>query len=178
MKSLTTLTLTLLALSSTVSAKPANHHYDYAKVVRATPVYDYVKRRIPVEECWQSDYRPSKKRKSHVPTVVGSIIGGAVGHAIGHNKSNKKVGMVAGAALGAAIGSDVGEKSRGRHYDYHPQQHCETSYHVEREQRLTGYKVTYRYHGHKYHTRTKYHPGDRIRVKISVKPVRERYYDD
>lgn len=175
MKPLTTsLIIAALALSFTVQAKPAQHHYDYARVINVTPTYNYVTHRVPVQECWETEYRP--KHKSHVSTVVGSIIGGAVGHAIGHNKSNKKVGLVAGAALGAAIGSDIEAKKRHQYhngYGQHSYQTCETSFEMEREKVLSGYKVTYRYQGKRYHTRTKHHPGDRIKVRVSVLPVDE-----
>lgn len=33
-----------------------------------------------------------------------------------------------------------------------------------------GYNVTYEYAGRRYQTRTDYHPGDRIRVRVDVRP--------
>ena len=36
--------------------------------------------------------------------------------------------------------------------------------------RVTGYDVTYEYAGRQFVTRTDYHPGDRIRVRVDVRP--------
>ena len=36
--------------------------------------------------------------------------------------------------------------------------------------RVTAYDVTYEYAGRQFVTRTNYHPGDRIRVRVDVRP--------
>ena len=36
--------------------------------------------------------------------------------------------------------------------------------------RVAGYDVTYEYAGRQFTTRTNYHPGDRIRVRVDVRP--------
>ena len=47
---------------------------------------------------------------------------------------------------------------------------CEpVSYRRERD-RVDGYDVTYEYAGRMYHTRSDYNPGDRIRVRVDVRP--------
>ena len=38
------------------------------------------------------------------------------------------------------------------------------------DERLAGYDVTYEYANRTYRTRTDYHPGDRIRVRVDVQP--------
>jgi uncharacterized protein YcfJ len=38
-----------------------------------------------------------------------------------------------------------------------------------RDEELAGYDVTYEYANRTYHTRTNYHPGDRIRVRVDVR---------
>ena len=38
------------------------------------------------------------------------------------------------------------------------------------DNRVAGYDVTYEYAGREFHTRTDYHPGDRIRVRVEVHP--------
>jgi uncharacterized protein YcfJ len=35
---------------------------------------------------------------------------------------------------------------------------------------VAGYDVTYEYAGRSFRTRTNYHPGDRIRVRVDVRP--------
>ena len=55
----------------------------------------------------------------------------------------------------------------------HIRRHCRT-----RSQRwmcnvgnqVAGYDVTYEYANRTYRTRTDYHPGDRIRVRVDVQP--------
>lgn len=53
-----------------------------------------------------------------------------------------------------------------------PVQHCETRTITTYEDRLSGYRVKYRYNGRIYSTNTRQHPGDRIAVDVSV---RSRY---
>ena len=139
MKKLTIATLIIsVCLSSNVMAKK-NSHYDYARVVRTSPVYEYVEHQIPIQTCHNIDHRHhAPKHKSVVPTVVGGIIGGTVGHTIGSNRSNKQVGLIAGTVVGAVIGSEIGAD---RHHRREPSRHCSTSYQVERERILTGYDV-------------------------------------
>ena len=36
--------------------------------------------------------------------------------------------------------------------------------------RVSGYDVTYEYGNRTYHTRTDHHPGDRIRIRVDVRP--------
>lgn len=176
MKKLTLTTLIVtVCLSSNAMAK-RNSHHDFAKVIKARPVYETITHKIAMDGCHHRDHRKSSQHthNSAVPTVVGGIIGGAVGHAIGHNKSNKKVGLVAGTLLGAAIGSEI-EVSHHRHKPHHS---CRPRYRYKHEEILVGYDVTYRYHGHKYHTHTKHHPGSRLKVKVRVEPVRGHHKRD
>lgn len=38
-------------------------------------------------------------------------------------------------------------------------------------QRIRGYNVTYRYHGRTYHTFTREHPGHRLSLAVSIRPL-------
>lgn len=175
MNKLTITTLmTAACLSTNVMAKN-NAHYDYARVVEATPVYEQIERRIPIEECRYNGHRKPNptKHNSALPTVAGAIIGGTVGHTIGKNKNNKQFGLVAGSVIGAVIGSEV--SSNQQHHHKAPGKSCTTSYQVEYEQVLTGYNVTYKYRGHNYYTYTEQHPGQRLRVKVNVEPAKGRH---
>lgn len=51
-----------------------------------------------------------------------------------------------------------GRDGRGGYDDYYD------------DRRVSGYDVTYEYAGRTYHTRTDHHPGDRIRVRVDVRP--------
>ena len=50
-------------------------------------------------------------------------------------------------------------------------QRCETRYREHREQRIDGYRVLYRYHGQKYMTEMPYDPGNKLRVRVDVRPA-------
>jgi uncharacterized protein YcfJ len=112
------------------------------------------------------------RNDSYTDEILGGIIGGAIGNAVGHNKSNKKVQAAIGAALGASIAHDM---NRPRHRDYgvsyRDEQRCAVEHDVEYHEEVSGYNVTYRYHGREYQTRTRRHPGKRIRVQVDVRPV-------
>ncbi len=178
--------LTSKALISVIAAAPllanAEQHrfFDYAKVREVKPTYQSVAHRIPQEDCWVERVRTERHPRSNTSatsTLVGGVIGGAIGHAVGHGKDNKKIGAVVGSMLGLSIGRDIGRRQH-RHGDY-PEvfyddvERCETSYRTETEERLTGYRVTYQYRGEVYTTHMDEHPGQRIKVAVSVRPVKE-----
>ena len=158
-------------LTTTLVANADRRHYDYARVTQATPIYQVVNRRVPVQSCWTETVAVDHHH-SDGSALVGGLIGAAIGHNIGHNfghnKHQRGVGTVAGAIIGASI-ADSGR--RHRHTEYRDVKRCDTHYEVERQRELIGYDVTYRYRGDLYHTRTDSHPGDRIRVKVSVRPA-------
>ncbi len=188
-----TLMTALVSLPLSTSAQAGRHYdkrahnVDYAKVTRVEPIIRTLNHRIPRETCWEESvpYQEPYQRKSRsrpdsaVPTVIGGLIGVAIGERFGGNKSNRKMTALAGGLLGAAIGHDI---SRTRHdvnpYDerihrttYRNEQRCEVTYHMEQEEQVDGYNVTYRYRGKTYHTRMDYDPGKKIQVRVNVRPV-------
>lgn len=154
------------------------HHkdYDYARVVHVEPIYQRVERSIPRESCWTERVayeQPHRYRNdSYTDELIGGLIGGAIGNAVGHNKTNKKVQAVIGAAIGASIAHDI-NRPRGGGYNvsYRDEQRCAVTHDVEYHEQVSGYHVTYRYHGQEYQTRTHRHPGKRIKVRVDVTPV-------
>lgn len=178
MKTTILLTAVLLSTLATSAMAGKNRQYDYAKVTHVEPIYKTIKHRVPHRECWTETVayeRPSHHgHRSHTGTILGGIIGAAIGNEVGHHKRNKQVGAVAGAVLGASIGRDLSKKHRDYNTvtEYRDEERCEVSHSVEYEEQLIGYDVTYRYHGHKYHTRTDTHPGKKIKVSVHVRPVR------
>lgn len=173
MKKLTAATvLVAVCLSPTVMAKK-QHHDDYARVIEATPVYEDVPHRVPIQSCQiQHGHSHKPSRPAHnslAPVIVGGVIGGTVGHAIGSNHDNKQIGLIAGSIIGATIGANI--NSGDSHYQHHPERDCSTTYRIEYEQVLVGYDVMYPYQGNRYHTHTKHHPGKRIRL-----PDEDRYH--
>jgi len=60
--------------------------------------------------------------------------------------------------------------SENRRDRRHNRPHCTTTVQTRTERRHDGYNVTYRYHGHRYQTRTRHHPGDRLAINVTVSP--------
>lgn len=145
-------------------------HYEYGQVLRAKPIYETHRTSVPRQSCWQEQVTHRSRSNSSTGTIVGGIIGAAVGHELGHKKRNKQIGAVAGAVLGSSIGYDL---TRGqRHQPVHStRERCETVYEEHSERVIVGYRVKYRYNGQVYRTRTDRHPGDRVKLKVSVTPV-------
>ena len=163
-----------MLISGTAFAKP-NKHYDYAKVIEAEPITQYVRVSTPRQECWDEEVAHYEDRgyRSATPTLLGSVIGGAIGNELGHHKDAKRAGVLVGAILGGSIGRDIGHRVNnrsGRTY-YTTEQVCKTYQDYHEEERIVGYHVLYKYRGEVYSTETDQHPGDRIKVHVSVTPV-------
>ncbi len=172
----TGLTFALTAVAP-LSLAESHRFVDYAKVKDVRPMYQTFEHRVPEERCWTETVRREThpQRRSATGTLMGGIIGGAIGHAVGHGRSNKKLGAVVGSVLGASIGSDISNKHhrQSRHSSvYEDVERCEVSYKIETEERLTGYNVTYSYRGETYHTHMDEHPGKRMKISVSVSPLR------
>jgi len=147
--------------------------YDYAKVISSQPIIDYVTVKKPVRECWeemQSYTIDHGARHSRGGALVGAIIGGAVGHQFGDG-SGKDAATAVGTILGAAIGSEKARQRYGVETVSRPVRRCETTFQSHREERIDGYRVTYRYNGQKYMTEMPYDPGRRIRVRVDIRPA-------
>ncbi|HLT91976.1 MAG TPA: glycine zipper 2TM domain-containing protein [Woeseiaceae bacterium] len=148
--------------------------YAYAKVLSVQPNVRYVTVRTPVQECWEEtryytvEHRPPG---NPVGTLVGAVIGGVIGHQFGSGRGNDAA-TVAGVLTGAAVGSGVG---RDRYYETteyaRPVRRCQTRYTTHEEERIDSYRVVYTYGGQKYATDMPYDPGDRVRIRVDVRPV-------
>ena len=171
--------------STTVSvsgyAHPGARHrgpqYDYARVIRSEPILRYVTVKTPVRECWQEVEYVAHNRPvpgAGASTLVGAVIGGVVGHQFGSGRGNDAA-TIAGTLIGAAIGNNEARRRYGADYrtvEYErPVQRCETRVSERTEQRIEGYRVTYRYNGQRYVTEMPYDPGREIRVRVDVRPA-------
>ena len=157
-------------------AKSRDHRaqYDYAKVTSVEPIINYVKVSTPVRECWEEMryYTVDRGRYGRDGgTLLGAVIGGAIGHQFGSGRGNDAA-TIAGTLIGAAIGTEARhERDRDVEYVARPVERCETRYREHREERIDGYRVYYKYHGQKYVTEMPYDPGNRIRVRVDIRPA-------
>ena len=151
-------------------------HYDYARVVDVDPIVRQVRVETPVRECWdeQRERRYDRRRGSKAGNVIaGTIIGGVIGHQFGSGRGNDAMTVV-GSLLGAAIGADSDDskhRSSGYRTETYPVERCDIRYETRTEERIDGYRVTYVYNGQTLTTRTNYDPGERLKVRVSVRPV-------
>jgi uncharacterized protein YcfJ len=181
---LSTISLTtLLTLSSTATIAGNKHHRqnhsfdDTAKVTHVEPLYRTVRVSTPQRECWDRPQYKSHRSdyKSYTSTIAGGIVGGVLGNQFGGGKG-KTAMTVAGTLLGGSIGRDLGYNSQRQDNDYrNGGEQCRVTERYHEEERADGYRVTYRYHGQTYTTRTDHHPGKRIPVEVSVRPANTYY---
>ncbi len=176
-----TLTMSLIAAALALSplaqagherGRDGGEHFDYAKVVQVEPIIRHVRVNTPREECWDEEvpvYRSGYQ--SATPMILGGIIGGVVGNTMGKGRG-KDAATVAGTVLGGSIGRDVGHKNRQPdEYRTVRETRCELVNDYREEERIEGYRVTYRYHGEEYVTRMPHDPGKKLRVRVSVRPA-------
>jgi len=114
-----------------------------------------------------------------VATVIGGIAGAVLGSKVGDG-SGRYVGTAVGSMVGGMAGRSVYDSSqrsrmperRGTVRVCEPVPASNGGYARDGydDGRVNGYDVTYEYAGRTYRTRTAYHPGDRIRVRVDVRP--------
>lgn len=196
-KTLLALTTTVaLALSSNVMAEHKKHDRHghkqqvLAKVVHVEPIFKTVRVALPVKQCWREEDRHNRNHRVHYvapeKVILGGLIGGAIGHELGRNH-NQALSTLTGAVIGTAIAHTTNSQRYDEHYehnewrhdrgDYRHQhnKHCRTEYRYRTESQLQGYRVTYRYAGEFYDTRTHKHPGKWIPINIEVKPAKRHH---
>ena len=174
-----TLIIALAATPSLWAKHPHHGHHgkpNWAKVTNVEPIIRTIEHRVPLESCWDEQVRYKQyadDNRSYTGTILGGILGGAIGNKIGHNKTNKKVGAVIGTVLGASVGHDIsnrGYSHSSTNVSYRNERHCQINNEIRYEEKVIGYHVWYRYHGHEYKTRMNHHPGKKIKVHVNVEP--------
>lgn len=143
--------------------------YTTARVQQVVPIMETVRVSHPRRECWDEQVVHTDRGRNTAGMVVGGIAGGVVGNRFGGG-SGKTAATVAGTIVGAAIGDRLTERPARSWTTTETQ--CRTVDSWYEEERTVGYRVQYRYHGDTYWTEMDHHPGDRIRVRVDVTPVR------
>ncbi len=185
MKTSASATVTLLCTVLTIGpamASVGHHQYrdsaylDYARVVEVEPIVRVVRITEPRRECWDEEvtrYRQhtSGRSGSFTPLVVGGIVGGVVGNQFSKGKRRDAL-TVAGALLGATVGRDIYRRHRGTETPYVTTEHrCRVIDEYHEQERIEGYRVTYRYKGKTFVRRMDHDPGRRIRIRVAVTPL-------
>tara|TARA_R110002050_G_scaffold1244_5_gene8875 strand:+ start:189432 stop:190022 length:591 start_codon:yes stop_codon:yes gene_type:complete len=185
---------TLLGLSSASLQAGDKHHKKYyddddyrsersqqetARVTYVEPLYTTVRVSTPQRECYERPQHRTEypQRESYTSTIAGGLIGGVLGNQFGKGSGNTAM-TIAGTLLGGSIGRDAGSYPSHVNSDYDRYdrgQECHITEHVHEEQRIDGYRVTYRYQGQTYTTHMDHHPGKRIPVNVSVQPAHHYY---
>lgn len=174
--------------------------YRYVTIKEPQRVCTPIQRHRPNHSNSRSQHRTHQRNHQSPGAVfVGGVIGGAIGHELSRsfNGHSSAGATIAGAVIGSAIaGAGTRDANRNRQYKprnnhqqidrrhngnqrnhgnnnrlhHGPTQRCSTTTHTRREQRSDGFDVTYAYHGHKFQTHTKHHPGRRIAIRINLTP--------
>lgn len=158
-------------------------NYDYARVVRVDPI---IAQPPPSQQrCEERDAddgytsggryedgngsgtRQSTPGGRVASTIAGGVLGAVVGSQFGGG-TGRVLGTAVGTAAGTAAGQSVYDNS---HTTRGTVRVCEPVPDRRVDGDVEGYDVTYEYAGRDYHTRTAYHPGDRIRVRVDVAAV-------
>ncbi|GAB3103724.1 glycine zipper 2TM domain-containing protein [Lysobacter terrae] len=107
-----------------------------------------------------------------VATVVGGLIGAAVGSQVGGGSARYATSAI-GTMVGGMAGRQIYEQSQRQRDRVGTVTVCDPvpvgNGYSSNDRSVNAYDVTYEYAGHQYTTRTNYHPGDRIRVRVDVR---------
>ena len=126
-------------------------------------------------------YRGGTTAGSNVATVIGGLLGAAVGSQVGGGSARYATAAI-GSMVGGMAGRQVYENNRRTSYPRtgtvevcDPVPVSNNGYNNGNGYYAGGggvsaYDVTYEYGGRNYTTRTSYNPGNRIRVRVDVRP--------
>lgn len=111
---------------------------------------------------------------STMATVVGGIVGAVIGSQVGGGSARYATSAL-GTMVGGIAGREIYEQAQRQRDRTGTVRVCDPvradgRYVSAGDSAVTAYDVTYEYAGREYTTRTGYHPGDRIRVRVDVRP--------
>lgn len=105
-------------------------------------------------------------------TVVGGIVGAVIGSQVGGGSARYATSAL-GTMVGGMAGRQIYEQGQRERDRVGTVTVCDPvpsgSGYYGNDRTVDAYDVTYEYGGHQYTTRTHYHPGDRIRVRVDVR---------
>jgi len=140
---------------------------DFARVIDVDPIIEISRTPYNRQQCWneQVTYSERGRHDAAGAMILGGIVGGVVGNQVGEGR-----GRDAATLLGTLVGASIGHDMSGRNVPPTPvvNQRCRNITQYDESERVVGYRVTYRYRGQTYVTRTDHHPGSTIRVGSAV----------
>lgn len=142
-------------------------------VVDVRPMIEIVEVSTPREVCRDErveHYVDDGPRGPKTSTIVGTVVGAAIGNNIVEGKDRESA-RIAGALLGGAIGRNIGHRNAHKRKVVSYERRCEIEHVSHEEERISGYRVSYRYDGRTFVTRTRTDPGDTLRLRVSVAPI-------
>ena len=145
--------------------------YDKAKVIDVKPLMEVVQVPVSSRECWTDEVEYSGRRSNpNAGMVAGGIIGGVLGNQLGKGHRDRGAATVAGTIIGGAIGRDVARRQEAEPY-VTQERTCRTTNKYFEEERLAGYRVTYRYRGRTFTREMAEDPGKFVRVRVALEPL-------
>lgn len=151
------------AIAGVAGYQVSHRQPSYAEVLKTEPLFQTVK--TPHQVCKDAvviHKAPVRDQDRIVGTAVGALVGGLLGHQIGAG-SGRTVATIGGAAAGGYAGNRIQKNMQASDTETARQTCCKTEY--ESQEKVTGYKVTYRLDGQQNVVNMDYYPGDRIPVK-------------
>lgn len=141
--------------------------YAWARVTDVRPIVRMVTVNTPQRECWNEEVIVVQERSDPGAQLVGALIGGFIGNQIGSG-DGRRAATAAGVLIGAQVGHNRTKVSRPVST---VQQRCEVYAGYRQREVIEGYHVEYRFRGRTYRTQMAEYPGERIRVRVAVRPV-------
>ncbi|QQP96035.1 glycine zipper 2TM domain-containing protein [Lysobacter enzymogenes] len=107
-------------------------------------------------------------------TVVGGIVGAVLGSKVGGGSARYATSAI-GSMVGGMAGRSIYEQNKRsqeppRTGSVRVCDPVPNNGYANEQRSVTAYDVTYEYAGKTYRTRTDHNPGDRIRVRVDVRP--------
>ena len=108
--------------------------------------------------------------------MIGGIVGAAIGSQVGGGSARYATAAI-GSMVGGMAGRQIYEQTQRQRdrvgtvtvCDPVPVADGNGNGYYTGDDAVNAYDVTYEYAGQQYTTRTNYHPGDRIRVRVDVR---------
>lgn len=139
-------------------------HAVYAKVIDVDPITEVRRTPYARQHCWDERVEQPVHHNAAGSMIIGGVVGGVVGNQIGEGRG-KDAATLLGTLMGASIGHDMSERNASNRTVV--TQRCRDVTLYDEDERIMAYRVTYRYRGQTFVTRTDYHPGSRIRVDVA-----------